>query len=1797
MKRFGKICLSLAAIFGAALSLASCSKKVWTVEFLDGTNSLSTQQVNNKETVNKPADPTKTDYVFDDWYAEETLSTKFNFDTKIVSDTKIYAKFNQTVFTIKFNTNGGSEIEDKKVNLLETLVLPDNPTKDGGKFEGWFTDASLSQAFDATTKINSNLTLYAKWSDIVTLTFNSNGGSAITVQTIKKGSKAVAVEAPEKKGYTFVDWYKDEAFETVFNFETEVLNENTVIYAKWNRLPDPFGDNTGFGTLEGKELLSWEDLLTWAPVDSGVKFTEDLTSGNYTFGKGARIDTNILNTQGKNITVVLDGVDGANALHVKLTGASSTKVGNVRLYKDDLECTPLYESGRVLENKSVLTLDLEDLANGTYIINIKDDTVTDGDASVSAKVDYIYNDVIEKVTVTFDSDGGAAVDPQKIVKGSKATAPTSPEKASYRFDGWFLGEATTAFDFATVVTEDITLKAHWTLLSDPVTVKVYNLNLVNPSSSELLDTLAGEKNEEMTVTPKTITGFKFISLFDENGKYVPVTFTPTADTNLYALYEKTSYALADDNGDFALLIKDGANITLSGSNVVFSSSIAPLNKEDKDIKESEISNAYVFEALFKGKLTITFDIKGKDGAVAADKTIALYVFVADENGTITHKESAELNTANPVITDGTLEFDVNGFNRLYIGRKGGTALYLSDLTIECEIEDSNILEIHYMDEGEEKSENIEVYKSETIGEALTLRYFQAGKNYVVKESKDATEVFDTNVKLTGYRTLFIAEEAIEYTLKCVYVDGDNTEVLETSKFNVNDGILINNGPDKAHKLFIDWFFDKSLTKGINGAKFDDFVKACDENNTLTLYARYDDAATLTLKVDDDVYQAFTVVKDTKLTAGDLENVILELEKTGYNFLGWFVTENNVDTKITIDTNYKVEKDTVANAKFEKKTYTVTFDADGGVFADATLASQIVAYDTVISSPAVSKSAHNFLGWFLADETTAYDFSNAIKGALAFKAHWELDTTVVTRDVTITSNVSANEKTIQVEDKSNLTTSQLSVTGYTVIGVYTDNTKATEVTLPVVVESNINLYVVYGGTITIAVNDDTLGTVDKTTVAVATGETITVNNNVVTVGTTDVTATPKAVNDAKHQNAFIKWSGIPQNNVVEGDATITANFDYQIKPFTILFNTSSIPAKSGTVTTDCIETTGTDAGKIYGTVSAGDYVQVVEKAAGDKVKIVTETSNKTIYQYKDGVYTAVEALYTCVKTNGKTQTSSSVLYRYIILDLTGLNENDNILLQLAIVGGTDGRLVEIADSVDDVTSSTVNIQTYASVSYVEKAVTGGKKYYIGGNGAFSFYAINVLPVEQVEVIVDKMDGSAATAMNVNKYAHSFALTRDNYNLVGLYTVNNAGTLSKPLMTEDYLQNGTTVFAEWSPVEYTITYNGMDGATNASANVAKYTIESAEITLADPSKAGFTFTGWTFEGQDTPVKNPKITTGSTGNKTFTANWTEHTYTLKYNPNSADGGEGSELTDGVYKYTDEITLRPADYFSNSNSYNFSGWKNLATNTQYSAGQTISGLSAEDGAEVVLTAVWTSGVTYTVAVDYYNPAHTKVGTGSITVAEGASPAVSDVTSLPSGYDKTIAVYAHGSFSDAAGVVTADIDTTNALTVVVAKNISATFNFDGLSTGEIASNTNVGGTNSIMTLIAASDRKLNVEAKGSMSYEDAEGNNQTSTNRLKTNGSTNSKGRQIKIDLSDYYDVDIIVYAIASGKSDESDNRYVEITETTWDNATGKYTSEATSTTEFIDISKNVTGGKEYFISVTNGMYIYAVCLVQHSN
>lgn len=164
----------------AVLTMTGCDDEEtvlqkYTVTFnSQGGSEVAPQAVYAGEKIVKPANPTKEKEYFVDWYKEAECTNVWDFENETVSqDITLYAKWTSIAYTVTFETNGGSAIEAQLVPEGTFATKPATaPTKEGNLFEGWYTEQTMTNLFDFYTPITKDITLYAKWMDISSITFN-----------------------------------------------------------------------------------------------------------------------------------------------------------------------------------------------------------------------------------------------------------------------------------------------------------------------------------------------------------------------------------------------------------------------------------------------------------------------------------------------------------------------------------------------------------------------------------------------------------------------------------------------------------------------------------------------------------------------------------------------------------------------------------------------------------------------------------------------------------------------------------------------------------------------------------------------------------------------------------------------------------------------------------------------------------------------------------------------------------------------------------------------------------------------------------------------------------------------------------------------------------------------------------------------------------------------------------------------------------------------------------------------------------------------------------------------------------------------------------------------------------------------------------------------------------------------------------------------------------------------------------------------------------------------------------------
>lgn len=180
----------------------------------------------------KVPDCKKEDAEFLGWYTSSDFSSeRITFPYELKEDTTLYAKWVQK-YQVLFETNGGSEIAGYKTSVVKDAPIT---LKNENIFMGWYTTPDFSgeaAAFPYT--LTEPTVFYAKWDQIFTVQFETNGGSSLADI---RGSSIIEVPISTKTGYILKGWYSDEDLLNPVTFPL-ILSGNCTLYAKWEASSD-----------------------------------------------------------------------------------------------------------------------------------------------------------------------------------------------------------------------------------------------------------------------------------------------------------------------------------------------------------------------------------------------------------------------------------------------------------------------------------------------------------------------------------------------------------------------------------------------------------------------------------------------------------------------------------------------------------------------------------------------------------------------------------------------------------------------------------------------------------------------------------------------------------------------------------------------------------------------------------------------------------------------------------------------------------------------------------------------------------------------------------------------------------------------------------------------------------------------------------------------------------------------------------------------------------------------------------------------------------------------------------------------------------------------------------------------------------------------------------------------------------------------------------------------------------------------------------------------------------------------
>jgi len=155
-----------------------------------------------------------------------------DFDIRIIklSDNTVIPR------TVFFDTQVDISVHPLSTFYKASIASPAVPLRLGYSLVGWYKEAECINAWSFSNDLVwENTTLYAKWNPvpIVSVSFDSQGGSAIDPLSTNKDLSISPPTPPTKEYFEFGGWYKDAAYTMPWDFATDQVSADLTLYAKW----------------------------------------------------------------------------------------------------------------------------------------------------------------------------------------------------------------------------------------------------------------------------------------------------------------------------------------------------------------------------------------------------------------------------------------------------------------------------------------------------------------------------------------------------------------------------------------------------------------------------------------------------------------------------------------------------------------------------------------------------------------------------------------------------------------------------------------------------------------------------------------------------------------------------------------------------------------------------------------------------------------------------------------------------------------------------------------------------------------------------------------------------------------------------------------------------------------------------------------------------------------------------------------------------------------------------------------------------------------------------------------------------------------------------------------------------------------------------------------------------------------------------------------------------------------------------------------------------------------------------
>ena len=628
--------------------------------------------------------------------------------------------------------------------------------------------------------------------------------------------------------------------------------------------------------------------------------------------------------------------------------------------------------------------------------------------------------------------------------------------------------------------------------------------------------------------------------------------------------------------------------------------------------------------------------------------------------------------------------------------------------------------------------------------------------------------------------------------------------------------------------------------------------------------------------------------------------------TGYNFKHWRYNDSSVSGGYSESTTNPL-KITVTGkrdvtAVFELKSYTVTWNANGGTVSPASVSKTHGSTLGTLPTPtraATAEYSYTFAGWFTAASGgTQISSTTTVTGNVTYYAHW----TATKRSYTATFNGNGGStpspSSITKEYNAALgTLPTCSRTGYTFLGWYTASSGGTKISTTTVVTKDITYYAQW------SINSYTLTFNPNGGTVTPTSKDLEYNSAYGTL------PTPTRASDAQYTYTFAGWY-----TAATGGTQVTAATKMAAKDTTVYAHWTS-NTRSYTVS---YQTT-------YGTLNRTSQ-SIAYNSKGSCTLTMPDNTAEFTYTFV-GWYTAANGGGTKVGSELTLETpaikGTVTYYAYVTRSTKSYTHTFN-----ANGGGTvNPATITKAYNTALGTLPTVSRTGYTFVGWFDtSAASGGTQATTTTKvtGTKTWYAR--WSINSYTFTFDKNGGNTPSATTITKEYNTAVGTlptctrnADNtytYAFAGWFDT-SASSGGTQLTTTTKVISNKTWYARWTPTykNYTVTWDGNGGTPSKSSSSFHY--NDALGTLPTATRTGYTFKGWSTS--KTGTVNVSTTTKVTTNVTYYAVWTINSYTWTFD---ANGGTGDTTKTLNYNATLSTLPTASRASTAANNYTFAGW-----------------------------------------------------------------------------------------------------------------------------------------------------------------------------------------------------------------------------------------------------------------------------------